>query len=381
MEPYTMCSRKEVNFRQKSAEISVFEATLETADRPPSDRQLDPTKAVKKYRRSAAGGISKDQQYPPRSLEALHRTIHYLTDLLIHWQTTLQPTPTSSFLDLVHFVEDRLRAVQVDLVVSQYASKEMQYNMVKFHILTVYVLSDTSKYERRHGRQALHTALSSYWNQSTHEVPKMDDEVLALSAMMQLDDDLSRLDAHPEDSSSHIYGAGILAVYRKHMTPKDTPQIQHLPRFQWALRVISCCNTGEWTNALRLLHQECCQEGTMFGVRVACLLTPSLVRIRAKALQAYNVSFMKNERLATIEVARLLSISDPVAAAKLCTQFHLPVGDDDIVSFKSAPIHMEWKKQTKRDDAFVFGGQEINTATDSHGTRIPDEAFLVTFFR
>ena len=376
-----MCSRKELNFRQRSSEISVFEATSETVDRPPSDRQLDPTKAVKKYRRSAAGGVSKEQQYPPRSLDALYRTVEYLTDLLIHWQRTTTLPPASSFLDLVHFVEDRLRAVQVDLVISQYASKEIQYKIVQIHILTMYVLTDTSKYERRHGKKALHTALSSYWNQSTRV--ETDDEILALTAMMQLDEDLSRLDAHPEDYSDHTHGAGILALYRKHVDPKDTQLPQKLPRFQWVLRVISCCNTGEWSNALRLLHQECRQqENSMFGVRVACLLAPSLVRIRAKALQAYNVSLMKNEQLADAEVARLLSISHPAVAVQLCSQLHLPVGDNnEMVSFKSAPIHMEWTKRTKRDDAFVFGGQEVKAATDLNGTRIPDDTFLSTFFK
>ena len=359
-----MCCRQEVLFRQRSSEISVFEATTETAAKPPSNRRLDPSKAVKKYRRSAAG-ISKEQQYPARNIDAISHTVDYLANLLIQWDRTLQLTPASSFLELVNFLEDRLRAVQVDLVISQHASKEIQYRLVKIHILSIYFMSDNSKYERRHGMQALHTALSSYWYQPTQA--QTDDEILSLAAIVQLDEDLTRLDAHPDDI--HTFGAGIMSVYRKHV---DITDKRSLPRFEWSLRLISCCNGGEWSNALRLLNE--CQGH--FGVLVACIMAPSLSRIRAKALQAYNVSFMKNERLADTEVARLLSIKDPPAAAEFCALLHLPV-EDNMVSFKSGVIHMEWTKK-KRDDAFVFRGQVVVTATDRHGTGIPDEAFLAT---
>ena len=398
IEPYTMCSRKEVNFRQRSNEISVFEATIETADRPPSDRQLDPTRAVKKYRRSAAGGIGKDQQYPPRNLDELYRTVEYLIDMLIHWQTSLRLTaPATSFLELVHFVEDRIRAIQVDLVTSQYASKEIQYKIVKIHVMTMYLLSDTTKYEHRHGRQALQTALSSYWNQDACPAHGVDDEILALTATMQLNEDLPRLDTHVDRTITHrTHGAGFLAVYRKHVHTGETHAFRRpFNRLQRILRVISCCNTGEWTTVLRLLHQhqECGQQGeeeeeeeeeegqNIFGVMVACLLAPTLLRIRAKALQTYNVSFMKNERLSITEVARLLCISDPTMAVRLCERLHLPLVDDnDAVLFKSAPIHMEWTKETKRDDDYVFHGQDIRFVIDPSGKRIPDETFLATFF-
>lgn len=363
MKAYTMCSQEECRFRQHSGEISAFEATPETAAQPPSKRKLDPTKTVKKYRRSAAG-TSRDQQYPPRTLAQLSLTVDYLANLLIYWEKL--PQPMASLLDLVNFLEDRLRAIQVDLVVSQMASKQIQYQMMKIHILVLYLLLDTPKYERRHGVNALHTALSSYWNETENDADT-DDEVLAWAALVQLNEDLSGLDTDPD--STHTLGAGIMAVYRKHM---DRDKKRTLPHFQWSLRLVVSCNLGEWATVLRLLH-DC--EGS-FGILASCCMASSLSCIRAKALQAYNVSFMKAEKVAAIEVAKLLAMADPIFASKFCTMLNLPVADG-VVSFKSAPIQMTWTSSKKRDEAFVL---RCNAAMprDRDGILVPAESMLAS---
>lgn len=377
MDPYIMCSRQEFLFRQKSGEISTFEATNETALLPPSKRYLDPAKAVKKYRRSAAG-TSKEQQYPPRNLESLFITVDYLAGLLVGWQSTFESIEivSVSLLDLVNFVEDRMRAVQVDLVVTQIASKQLQYKIAKLHVLIIYLLSDSPKYEHKHGKQALQTALSSYWNDdgsdahnhkhSHTRLVEMDDEMLAFTAVLQLRDDLTRcLDRQLEGVT---FGSGILPFYRKHVPlGKD---IGFLPLFQWTLRVIVACNLGEWGRVLRLLTEP---EGT-FGVLARCCIASTVMRIRTQALQFYNVSFMKEERIAVEEVARLLSMTDCLAdVADTCLNLDLPV-DTNSVIFKKNAIDMSWKGK-HRNDAFVFGS-EVEFTTDREGILIPSKATL-----
>ena len=50
-----MCSEDECRDREVFYEVSVFEATAETVRLPPNKRRIDRQKAIKKYRRSAAG--------------------------------------------------------------------------------------------------------------------------------------------------------------------------------------------------------------------------------------------------------------------------------------------------------------------------------------
>ena len=359
-----MCSRQEILFRQRSGEISIFEATDDTVDKPPSKQKLDPTRAVKKYRRSAAG-TRKDQQYPPRTIGALIQTVDYLSDLFINWQQR----PSLSIVELVNFLEDRIRAVQVDLVISQMASKQLQYKIVKFHILSMYLLSDTKTYERQHGKNALQTALSSYWNSGNQEVSETDDEILALTAIFELSEDLHCLERDPD--GSHTFGAKIMAVYRKHFASSDT---KSFPLFQWSLQMISFCNIGEWTNALQSINNI----GGNFGVFVTCCLASSLSGMRAKALEAFNVSFMKGEKVADHDVARVLAMSDPSACRAFCSQLNLPV-EEEMVSFKSAPIHMKWDCK-KREDSLVFR-RGASFASDRDNIPLPVKSVLSDLFK
>lgn len=362
IEPFTMCCRKECTFRVKSNEVSIFEATEDTVHQPPSKRRLDPNKAVKKYRRSAAG-TSKDQQYPARSLGSLFLTVEYLANLFLRWETSCGSRSTVSLLDLVNFLEDRLRAVQVDLVVSQMASKELQFKMAKLHIIVLYILSDSPKYERRHGMQALQTALSSYWNQD--EDGEEDDAILAVTTLVQLNDDLCRVDA--ELDSDIAYASGIMSVYRKHVGRTG----RNLSLLRWSLLVTTSCNLGEWANVLSLLN-NC---GGAFGVLARGCMAPSLSRLRAKALQAYNVSLMKGERLRDTDVARLLVIEQAATAAEFCRSLDLPV-EDEMVSFKTAPINLgSVSKKERRDDSFVFR-KGIQYDTDRENLVIPTSLAL-----
>jgi len=242
------CSKKFVNNNNSAADDYV---AARRRLRPKYHAQF----VVKKYRRSAAGGgtLSDISEGCNRSLEQLNGTVDYLIEDIFVWQmpppiiatctTTdasarsagrssddydpneisiwddnddqLQPpqqhTPFS-LSDTVAFIDDRLRAVQKDLVtllgnieqddyyhvgsgnssgapnssssnsINNIASKrlqlkqlqlkqtvrKMQSKMVRYNILTSYLLSDVppSKYEIKFGARALRTSLTTYLNLS-----------------------------------------------------------------------------------------------------------------------------------------------------------------------------------------------------------------------
>jgi hypothetical protein len=294
--------------------------------------------------------------------------MEYLAHLFLRWETCCGGNRSAvSLLDLVNFLEDRLRAVQVDLVVSQMASKELQFKMAKLHIISLYLLADIPKYERRHGMQALRTALSSYWNQE--QDAEQDDAVLAVTTLVQLHDDLCRVDA--ESDSDVPYASGIMSIYRKHIGRRG----RTLPLFQWSLLVATSCNRGEWANALSLLKKR---EGS-FGVLARACMSSSLFRLRANTLQAYNVSLMKGELLRDTEVARLLFIDNASTAAQFCRSLALPV-EDEMVAFKTTPINLgAVSKRERRDDSFVFR-EGIEYDTDRENVLIPTASILADLF-
>lgn len=201
-----------------------------------------PQYVVKKYRRSAAGGgtLSEISEKSIRSLEQLKVTVEYLLLQILVWQRPpgendcgdgrggrgnldqnevsiwdedtpikqpntqqSQQQPRFSLSDTVAFIDDRLRAVQKDLVTllgnfevsfdisvnanaaletqqqhnQQQSSlqheikpmlRQMQARMVRYSILALYLLSNVppSKYEVKFGARALRTSLTCYLNLS-----------------------------------------------------------------------------------------------------------------------------------------------------------------------------------------------------------------------
>lgn len=194
-----------------------------------------PQYVIKKYRRSAAGGgtLSEASEGCIRTLEQLDATVEYLIMEIFVWQ---MPPPTSltttggalgnddpneisiwkdneeeddddqeeqhtpfSLCDTVAFIDDRLRAVQKDLVTllgnieqdnglvtvgdnkigakriqlkqlqMKQTVRKMQAKMVRYNILALYLLSDVppSKYEVKFAARALRTSLTCYLNLSS----------------------------------------------------------------------------------------------------------------------------------------------------------------------------------------------------------------------
>ncbi|KAL3756099.1 hypothetical protein ACHAWU_009401 [Discostella pseudostelligera] len=251
--PYYMCSQSEAYDRAQYSELSPFEYSytslrlqhqqqnqiyrknevVELQRRYSHDNRptFDPHRIVKKYRRSAAGGgtlldnTSTNDDHGYRSLDMLKTTVNYLLNYIFVHQRPPPPSsldndnstndagdpneisiwgeeedendnndngPLFSLAETVSFIDDRLRAVQKDLVtllgnhpaqdtINRYhrqqhqqqqqlvfeakrSARKMQACMVRYNILASYLLSDLplEKYEKTFGVRALRTAMASY---------------------------------------------------------------------------------------------------------------------------------------------------------------------------------------------------------------------------
>ena len=323
--PYTMCSQKECADRQSHKQVSVFECVDPSAPIP--QRIMDPSLAVAKYRRSAAGS---DRIYPVRSLDQLELVVSHLLTLLVD----RRPKPDhlqQSLFDTVQFVEDRLvrlinqirsnknettshhwsccnqRAVQVDMVLSQTTSKQLQHRIARCHLLILYLMIDCKEYQHALGHKALETALSSYWsfeNGNGCETDEWDDEMLALTTLVQLDSFLQsrRPTTSTSDHDSFSFQE-MYTLYRRHIPITRLPSTY--PLFQWALKLTADVQLGLWHIVLRRLRKN----DTGFGILARCCLAKSVPYLQFMALATYNVSFAKAEAVPVEDLVRLLQFS------------------------------------------------------------------------
>ena len=264
--PFSMCSESEAYDRQQHLELSPFECNpgsiksgvisivsssthhgkqvesmaIQKAEAKRHRPTFNAQYVIKKYRRSAAGGgtLSEASDKCPRTLDQLVTTVDYLLGSVLPCQLP-PPSPavevddrrkgntdpneisiwgdtpvkersqkisqehlSFSLCDTVSFIDDRLRAVQKDLVTLlgnmdsssvippssasnnnsvstkrqqlkqqrvKSTVRDMQAKMVRYNILASYLLSDvsSSKYEVQFGARALRTSLTCYLNLST----------------------------------------------------------------------------------------------------------------------------------------------------------------------------------------------------------------------
>jgi hypothetical protein len=200
---WQMCSSLEGEDRQDHLEVSELEATPETYNKPHRQRLADPRRCVQKYRRSAAGGGSSQERYaniPPRSVVDLHATLCYLLGTLFstqspsnhdHDTTSEVRRPPYALASVCNFVDDRVRAIQVEYV-THYMSDmlavfrkqqrsalqraryeksltlciDMQLKCIRYHILSQYLLrgapkaNEHGKFECKFNVSALRTAMT-----------------------------------------------------------------------------------------------------------------------------------------------------------------------------------------------------------------------------
>lgn len=143
--PYSMCFEEECGERQAQNQVSEWEATNDTCELIVTKRCLDPRLAVAKYRRSAAGDSRKR---PPRTLLQLLIAWKHLLHIFVH-QTTCNNIQRRSLRHAVAFVDDRVRAIQVDFVLSQQACAPLQIQLIRYQLVCCYLLCEVPRKDYR----------------------------------------------------------------------------------------------------------------------------------------------------------------------------------------------------------------------------------------
>lgn len=399
-----MCTKAECEERQTSGEISMFEsmwpppATNNNNGAPSprgvqsskqSRRIVDPHYAMTKYRRSAAGFDEKNRA-PSRSIEQLECCLSQLEYILSYQQkppptttgnTKHPPFPQQTLCGTVGFVEDRIRAIQVDMVVSQQQSAAVQYRIVKCHILILYLLANVATYESTFGQQALSAALTNYWEeqhqlgedlQENHQQDQeRDDDILCIMALSQLSQYYTSGGQHNDNDESLSF---LLDYYRRNVQVRRQ-NLGDFPNFQWALQLVHLAVMGRPQSILRQLAElggdsrsnnivKCSVET---AVLLRCCAAPVIDILRFQALDQYNKAYMKGEKVHTKELARLLYFSRAGDAGNFAikmaglTKLAAVDGgeeaavDDCKIVFKVCPVSKGDKLGEGRQDEFIFG--------------------------
>lgn len=310
--PFSMCSKEECQQRQEQHQVSEWEATVDTYKLQVNKRVLDPQLAVAKYRRSAAGST---QQRPPRSLPQLLTSWKHLLNIFttqsVHHSPQQQPPP-KSLLNAVSFVNDRVRAIQVDLVLSQESCCTLQLQLIHYQVVSSYLLCEVPRklYEPKFARQALWTALSAYWIDENRNY-EMDDSILCYTALCQLATCLVQdegLVGGGWQDSNNACSYGNILLLQKHCCSSHEYR-----KFQFALQLVGMAMLGFHRNVLSVLLSS--NDETMdsdFLTMCKCCMAPAFNILRLNALRHYNKAFGKLERISGTEVCCLYLQCVPV---------------------------------------------------------------------
>lgn len=402
-------------------ELSEFESTAETYALGPRHRVADPRLVIKKYRRSAAGGgvssASSAARGGARSIDVLSTTIDHLLGMVlstqrVHPRDVMEPR---SLAATVSFVDDRIRAVQVDLTTSLLDSKRtdacwakirtLQAKLVRYGILVSYLLSDLSstKYEAKFGRTALRTAIDSYFaaweatfgsgssegvystRPSENDLAERD-EMLSYEALMHVSEGLRKgeaaLPTHACGGAEGGCGA-VLASYLGRggtgsepsaLTDEEpsgaTGMKNGMSKWSIALELAAAADQGNLIHIFRLLVDVSSTATPLYEQRwkvlARCCVVPAVNVIRIGLVRRYNKSFGKLEKIPGTDLARLLCLPSAESAVQFCSNIGLPTEDDKAI-MKAAPISITDKgvihrmtNPGRKEDAFVFGRQFLD---------------------
>lgn len=156
-----MCPEFEMIDRQVTNDVSLFEAQIPF--NPPQGKLIiDPKRAVKKFRRSAAGNyeLSEDLRSPEVLLAT---TVYLMRDVL---DDERWPRHNVSFSLLYAFIRDRLRAIRTDLTLlncKNIASIRIHELSIRFLIAAGHLLceEDRAAFEPQQNNEQLNGCLSA----------------------------------------------------------------------------------------------------------------------------------------------------------------------------------------------------------------------------
>ena len=402
-------------------ELSEFESTAETYALGPRHRVADARLCIKKYRRSAAGGgvssASSAARGGARSIDVLSTTIDHLLGTVlsmqrVHPRDIMEPR---SLAATVSFVDDRIRAVQVDLTTSLLDSKRtdacwakirtLQAKLVRYGILVSYLLSDlpSTKYEAKFGRTALRTAIDSYFaaweatfggnfsgtvyssGPSENDLAERD-EMLSYEALMHVSEGLRKGEAALPTYASGGAEGGCGAVLASYLgrggTGSEPPALTNeelsgvtgmkngMSKWSIALELAAAADQGNLIHIFRLLVDVSSSATSLheqrWKVLARCCAVPALNVIRIGLVRRYNKSFGKLEKIPGTDLARLLCLPSAELAVQFCSNIGLPTEDGKVI-MKAAPISITDKGVIHRmtnpgrsEDEFVFGSQFLD---------------------
>jgi hypothetical protein len=303
--PWQMCSILEGRDREEHMELSELECTVDTFHRAPRERKADPALCVKKYRRSAAGGGSSISEHIKlnsrvRSVQDLVTTVRHLLYRILANRRSHPNTEPLPLCRVVHFVDDRIRAIQVDYVTyhkeqlllqlertdeverSILSTLQMQFHCLNYHLLVGYLLSEVppTKFEPKFNVQALRTSLAHitdilqcYLSNDKSVMTFNKEEIIAYLDELMCYESLLHLSSVIEEESLVIstarprmfldHGTSISAI-EKLMTPivlrlltlHKQPLSSLFPKWSWALRVASAYASGNFVQWIRLFKMH-----------------------------------------------------------------------------------------------------------------------------
>ena len=362
--PWSMCTAEEAYDRERHMELSEFEATENTFHLPPSRRIADATLCIKKYRRSAAGGgtassfsqsSSESDEKPSnfRSLTELDDAVeHLLKSILCHQKShheNMTPRPLSK---TAAFVDDRLRAVQVDYVVGHSTTNNSTYEdfhfahrfhsrMIRYNILIGYLMSEPhvspSKFEHKFNAHALQSSFSNYFQLFTNHLNLVQshndyqshletlDEMMCYATILNVSSVLlkqeimfnatslcKRLPLFQDGSSFGLLSYANLYLNLK-PSLSSTKDEEMFPKWKWAIEVALAADLGNFIRCLDLVIEKCdfileknhIQRESRWKCLVRCLLSPTLPTMRIGLLRWYNKSFGKGEKVSGADVSSI----------------------------------------------------------------------------
>jgi hypothetical protein len=311
---YQYCSKEECQERQSLGQVSELETTVETCGLPQAKRRLDPSFAVSKYRRSAAGS-----SHIAKSRLELEATLRHLLRVAVTCQASPNHRRVDDYRVVSEFLVDRLRAFQADATRSLGTDEPLA---ATWHARLARLLVWIRYWSVGNGDLLMpktidtmfHTTLDHYWG-SEREAGDWDDEIMCLSASYQL-----------SQSNSQDNFAKILLDYSKQRQPGRS-----YPLFHLSLKLTCHVTRQEYYPVWRMEE---------LPILTKCCLSPVLMLWRYRTVQQYNVAFGKHEYVPGMD--RLLGIQSGWEEG-LSESFEVPV------EFRDGVMCMVMKKQAMTD--------------------------------
>ncbi|GMH85416.1 hypothetical protein TrVE_jg327 [Triparma verrucosa] len=315
-----MCSLAEASFRRSTLELSFYESTVETRSLNSRERMYDSNKCVKKYRRSAAGGVKRFDG-DVRSYNDLMITLEYLCSLMVF--------ESNCFYNVEEFVQDRIRGVNVELVQERIRGGEVLRKGYRMSVFSGYVLTGHKNYVQKFNEEQKGRCLNMLMDVDEG------DEVMSFRGLTMLKEYVftgKRGDVEGIVKGSFEGKGKVKFVI-------DLGEAWEEGNYRRFLKLITEADPSDpWTYLMRFIMLQC------------------LGNVRMTILKCSNKAYGKGEKVLGEEMARLLFMKDGETAIKFAEEAGLSISEDRRhVVMKVQPVLEDKNLECRRDDDFVFG--------------------------